>query len=165
MQGVDAVFTIASLVLSLVIVRLTDILVTQITHTVPTEVITFANRQCLFEMVLIHVLRQDQSPDLTTTGRCIREFELIRTRSGVLCGLFLTCRSVSPCVLILSQCRSRLVNTLRMLVDDDLHQRVATQVVEEVTALVVYFAVETYTLVVADREGRVDMLYFTNRQV
>ena len=62
MQGVDTIFAVAGLVFRRVVVGLSDKLVAEVFLAVPTEISAFTDRQGLFEMVLIHVLRQDQAP-------------------------------------------------------------------------------------------------------
>ena len=155
MQRVDTVFAVAGLVFRRVVVCLSDVLVAEVIHAVPTEVVAFADRQGLFEMVFIHVLRQDQAPKFATSRCLVRELKLICTRSVVLYRLGLTCRTVRPGVFVLSQSRSGLVDALWMLVDDDFHHRVATQIVKETAALGIRLTVEDHLFVIADGEGRV----------
>ena len=117
MQGVDTIFAVAGLVFRRVVVCLSDKLVAEVFLAVPTEVSAFTDRQGLFEMVLIHVLRQNQSPKFATSRCLVRELKLIRTRSAVFYGLGLTGRAERPGVFILTKRCSGLVDLLRVLVD------------------------------------------------
>ena len=79
-QLVDTVFACAGLVFNKVIADNADALVAEVIHTVPTEVISLANRRVLDEMILRLVLREDQAPEFATSGRCIRTLVLVGAR-------------------------------------------------------------------------------------
>ena len=62
----------------------------------PAEVLAFTDGQTLLKVVFVHVLRQDESPDLATSCYGVREFELIGARLIVSDALLLTCWTVGP---------------------------------------------------------------------
>ena len=164
-QGVDTVFQVAGLVFGGIDMLLADILVAQVCHAMPDEIFALANLQTLREVVLAHVLCQHQSPYFATTRLCVRELELICTRSVVFHRRLLSCRTVCPGVFVLSQRSTGLIYALWVFVNIHFHYRVATQVVEEPAALLVSLAVEDHLLVVADGEGGVNLYDRTDGQM
>ena len=65
----------------------------------------------------------------------------------------------------MTECRTGLVDTLRMFVDMDPHDGVTTQVVGELTCVCISLTVEDHLLVITDGERGVFVVQFANRQV
>ena len=74
----------------------------EVIHTVPTEVISLANRRVLDEMILRLVLREDQAPEFATSGRCIRTLVLVGARLVKGLGLLSTVVPVRPGVTVVA---------------------------------------------------------------
>ena len=156
----------AGLVFRGVVMRLTDVLVAEVGHTVPVERLAFTDSDCLFEIVRLEVLHQDQSPQLATAGRRAVALELIGARSGEGVGLLYATVHIRPGVTMLtSEACIGLVNLLRMFLNMQTDQRVASQIIGELTAIGVRLAVVDDCFVVADGEVLIYLHQFHYGQV
>ena len=140
---------------------------TQSAQTLPCEIITFANRQCLLEQIGVFVKGKDESPDLATTGLGVRSFELICSRlieQNVL--MFNAVVPVCPVVTVFigHPCMC-LVNLLRMIDDVYVHDGITCNMVRICAGLVVCHTMEGNGLVAADGESRIEINHLTNGEV
>ena len=154
-----AVLTCICLIINMIRVRSDD--AAQIAQTMPFEIISFANRQLLFEMVLVLVFRQDQSVDVVTARLRILARVLVRTRIvEQLMLVFYAVFPVCPVEAVIVGYRSAaLINHLRMLENLYINDRVTSNLVGECAALVVRRAHVCHRLVVTYRERRVFVLH------
>ena len=139
----------------------------QSAQTLPCEVITLANRQCLLEQIGVFVKGKDESPNLATTGLGIRSFELICPRlieQNVL--MFNAVVPVCPVVtVIIGHPCMRLINLLRMIDDVYIHDGITCNMVRIRAGLVVCRTMEGNGLVAADGESRIEVNHLTNGEV
>ena len=133
----------------------------QVAQTMPFEIISFANRQLLFEMVLVLVFRQDQSVNVVTARLRILARVLVRTRIvEQLMLVFYAVFPVCPVEAVIVGYRSAaLINHLRMLENLYINDRVTSNLVSECAALVVSRAHVCHRLVVTYSERSVFVLH------
>ena len=109
MQRIDTVLAVTRLIRVGIGVRTCH--TAQVTQSAPTEIIPFADRQRLLEMVLRIVLGQDQAVDIVAAGLRVRVLKLIRTCRRELSRIFLTGRAVGPGKAVLGgHCSVRLID-------------------------------------------------------
>ena len=108
-QRIDAILAVTRLVSVGIGVRTCH--TAQVTQSVPTEIISFADRQRLLKMIFRRVLGQDQTVDIVAAGLRVRVLKLIRTCRRELCRIFLTGRAVGPGKAVLGgHCSVRLID-------------------------------------------------------
>ena len=165
-QLIDTVLIGYRAVTVVIMDRLTDTQAVQTRATAPVKRLVLADRNCLDIMEFRFIFGQDQTIDVITS-RC-------RVMAGVLvhaCGkdrirLSLAVQDVLPIVRMGAVQHTGLqVQLTRMLHDRDPVSRVAGIDIVVLAGIDIGLAVETHRLLVAQREGRVDIHQFLHRQV